>query len=98
MKTHTLILPTLASLLTASTVHADFPAAVGADNPLAYYRFEEAAGATTLVDSSGNGLDIDYSAGAGTTQLGVTGAIGLGALFNGDGSILTPLLFAQRPR
>jgi hypothetical protein len=92
MKKHTLILPTLASLLMALTVHADFPGAVVSDNPLAYYRFEEVAGATTLADSSGNGLDIDYSAPIGTTELGVAGAVGLGALFNGDESILTPFL------
>ncbi len=93
MKTHPFILPTLASLLTASVVHADFPGAVNSDSPLAYYRFEEVPGATTLADSSGNGLDIDYSVDAGTTELGVAGAVGLAALFNGDGSILTPLLF-----
>lgn len=92
MKTHRIILPTLASFLMAPTVHADFPGAVVSDNPLAYYRFEEAPGATTLADSSGNGLDIDYSAPIGSTQLGAAAAVGLGALFNGDESILTPLI------
>ncbi|MGC6426200.1 MAG: LamG-like jellyroll fold domain-containing protein [Akkermansiaceae bacterium] len=71
---------------------ADYPGVVNTDNPLAYYRFEEAAGATTLVDSSGNGLDIDYSAPIGTTEIGVPGGLGLGVLFNADGSLLTPLL------
>ena len=92
MKTHSLLLPTLTALVVAPSAFADFPSAVNADSPLAYYRFEETTGATTLIDSSGNGLDIDYSAGAGTTQLGVAGAVGLGALFKGDGSIMTPLL------
>ena len=80
------------ALLLAQSAFADFPAAVLADDPLVYYRFEEAPGATTLVDSSGNGLDIDYSVPFGSTVLGEQGAIGLGALFNLDGSFLTPLL------
>lgn len=79
------------ALLTTSVTWADYPGMVIADGPLAYYRFEEAAGATTLADSSGNGLNIDYSAPIGTTQIGEPGAIGLAALFNSDGSILTPL-------
>ncbi|MDA7629878.1 LamG domain-containing protein [Akkermansiaceae bacterium] len=82
----------LPAFLLIQSAFADFPAAVVADSPLAYYRFEEAAGATTLVDSSGNGLDIDYSTPFGTTELGVQGAVGLGALFKLDGSFLTPLL------
>ena len=80
------------SLLATSVSWADYPGVVTADGPLAYYRFEEAVGATTLVDSSGNGLDIDYSAPIGTTQIGEPGAIGLAALFNADGSLLTPLV------
>ena len=71
---------------------ADLPGAIVADGPLAYYRFEEAPGATTLADSSGNGLDIDYTVPAGTTVLGEPAAIGSGALFNRDGAIVTPLL------
>ena len=51
-------LAALATLLIGHTALADYPATVLASNPLAYYRFEEAPGATTLVDSSGNGLDI----------------------------------------
>lgn len=92
MNTHSILSKTLSALLVASSAYADYPAVVVAADPLAYYRFEEAPGATTLADSSGNGLDIDYSAGAGTTELGVNGAVGQGVLFNGDGSILTPLL------
>lgn len=77
---------------TSSMSYGDYPGVVNADGPLAYYRFEEAAGATTLVDSSGNSLDIDNSVLIGTTELGVSGGLGLGVLFNGDGSLLTPLL------
>nr|MBR9811323.1 hypothetical protein [bacterium] len=47
-------LATLAALLIGPTVFADYPATVLASNPLAYYRFEEEPGATTLVDASGN--------------------------------------------
>ena len=82
----------LASIAAVPSAFADLPGAIVADGPLAYYRFEEAPGATTLVDSSGNNLDIDYSAPAGTTVLGEPAAIGLGALFNGDDAIVTPLL------
>ncbi|MDB4296856.1 LamG domain-containing protein, partial [Akkermansiaceae bacterium] len=92
MKQQLFTVSSMISLLASSASWADYPGVVNADGPLAYYRFEEAAGATTLVDSSGNGLDIDYSAPIGTTQLGEPGAIGLAALFNTDGSILTPLL------
>lgn len=91
MKRHTLLHANLTALMMASPALADFPAAVVADGPLAYYRFEEDPGATTLVDSSGNGLDIDNSAPLGTTEFGVDAAVGLGVLFNLDGSLLTPL-------
>lgn len=77
--------------LAISPASADFQTEVLADSPLAFYRFEEAPGATTLVDSSGNGLDIDYSTPAGTTTLGEDGAVGLAARFFGDGTIVTPL-------
>ena len=40
-------LATLATLLIGPTALADYPATVLASNPLAYYRFEEAPGATT---------------------------------------------------
>ena len=76
-----------------TTSNADYAAEVIADAPLAYYRFEEAVGATTLADSSGNGLAIDYSAPVGSTQLGEDGAVGQAILFNGDEGILTPLNF-----
>ncbi|MDB4544486.1 LamG domain-containing protein [Akkermansiaceae bacterium] len=92
MNKRILTLTKLASMAAVSTAFADFPGAVTTDGPLAYYRFEEAPGATTLVDSSGNGLDIDYSAPVGTTVLGEAAAIGLGALFSGDDAIVTPLL------
>ena len=90
MKTRTFL--ALTSMVVVSPVAwADYASAVLADSPLAYYRFEEAAGATTLLDSSGNGLDATGFDFIGTTQLGEPGALGFGVLFNGDGSILTPL-------
>ena len=84
-------LATLAALLIGPRVFADYPATVLASNPLAYYRFEEGPGATTLVDSSGNGLDIDNSVPVGTTLLGSDGAVGSAVTFNGDGYLVSPL-------
>ena len=84
-------LATLAALLIGPRVFADYPATVLASNPLAYYRFEEEPGATTLVDSSGNGLDIDNSIPVGTTLLGSDGAVGSAVTFNGDGYLVSPL-------
>jgi len=92
MNKQKILMTTLASIVVMPSSFADLPGAIAADGPLAYYRFEEAAGATTLADSSGNGLDIDYSTPAGTTVLGEAAAIGMGALFNGDEAIVTPLL------
>lgn len=91
MKKHTLLNSSLTALMMVLPAMADFPAAVVADGPLAYYRFEEDPGATTLVDSSGNGLDIDYTTPLGTTVLGEAAAVGKGALFKADGSLLSPL-------
>ena len=70
----------LVSLAAMPSAFADLPGAIVADSPLAYYRFEEAPGATTLADSSGNGFDIDYATPAGTTVLGEPAAIGSGGL------------------
>ena len=86
-----MILATLTALLTGPMARADYPATVLASNPLAYYRFEEAPGATTLVDSSVNGFDIDNSVPAGTTVLGSDGAVGSAVTFNGDGYLVSPL-------
>lgn len=80
------------AFLSMSTSYADFPGVVIADSPVAYYQFEESPGATTLVDSSGNNLDIDFSAPVGTPQLGATGAVGLGVRLFGEGPLLTPLM------
>ena len=85
-------IPVLAIALTLSAIQsarADYPTVVIADSPAAYYRFEEAAGATTLVDSSGNGLDATDLVNA---ILGGAGAVGNALQLNGDGSILTPLM------
>jgi hypothetical protein len=45
----------LSGVRTASAV--DYPSTILADNPVAYYRLEEANGAGTAIDSSGNGFD-----------------------------------------
>ena len=85
------LIATVLLISTGSATMADYPAVVIADSPLAYYRFEESPGATTISDSSGNGRNADNSAPAGTTLLGEPGAVGSAVLFNGGGSILTPL-------
>ncbi|MCA9171694.1 MAG: hypothetical protein KDB23_28700, partial [Planctomycetales bacterium] len=60
------------------------------DNPIAYYRFEEAAGAATLADSSANGvggsdiIDVDF---------GAPGIVGSAGEFLGSSSILVDLDF-----
>lgn len=92
MKTTTPWFTLLLSTAAIPFASADFPGAVISDGPLAYYRFEEGPGSTTLADSSGNGLDIDYSTPTGTTTLGEAAAIGNGALFNADDFMITPLL------
>ena len=80
---------TLGLFLAATAVtHADYSTVVLADGPLAYYRFEEGAGATTTNDSSGNDLHAtDITNGV----FGNAGAIGNAVRFDQDGSILTPL-------
>lgn len=93
MKRFPLTLVPLVLWTTLSTSLADYPAVVNGDAPVAYWRFEEEAGASTLADSSGNGLTIDNSLPVGTTVLGEDAAIGKAVLFNGDGYLLTPLQF-----
>jgi Concanavalin A-like lectin/glucanases superfamily len=39
---------------------ADYPTTILADNPSAYYRLEEASGATTAIDATANGLNGAY--------------------------------------
>jgi hypothetical protein len=61
-----------------------------ADSPFAYWRFGEAAGATTAIDSSGNGHHGAYSGGVAPGQGGLFGGDG-GALFGGvDGRVSVP--------
>lgn len=68
---------------------AEYPDVVLADKPLLYYRFEGDAGAGSVQDFSGNGNDSEDLFGV---ILGVEGAVGSAANFEGAGSILTPLL------
>ena len=49
---------TLIGVRNASAV--DYPTTVLADNPSAYYRLEEASGATTAIDATANGLNGTY--------------------------------------
>jgi hypothetical protein len=59
-----------------------YAAAVLADNPVAYYRFEETSG-TVAHDSSGHGLDATYGA---NVTLGVAGLAGGGFAAQFDGT------------
>ncbi len=83
--------PLMVLLGTALPAWADYPDTVNADAPLAYWRFEEKPGASTLVDSSGNGRAIDFSVPVGTAQLGEAAAIGSGIRMNGDTFLVTPI-------
>ena len=73
--------------------HADYVTTVLNDRPIAYFRFEEDAGATSIADSTGNGNDSADLVAIGSGVLGETGAIGKAALFGGDGHIVTGLTF-----
>ena len=77
----------------APAAFADYPALVQDAEPIAYFRFEEEAGAAFAVDSSGNGNDaVDYTE-LGSGEIGVVGAIGNAIFFNGDGVVVTGLNF-----
>jgi hypothetical protein len=74
---------------------ATYPDTILSDHPVAYYRLEELTGATTAVDSSGNGLDGSYVLNnAGTfPQLGLPGIDTNSVAFNGGtdpGSVRIP--------
>ena len=71
--------------VSAAVCCADYVDQVLADGPLAYYRFEESAGASRLTDSSGNGND---SLVLSNVQFNVAGAVGHAGRFNGDGYIV----------
>ena len=70
---------TLLFLSLSASVHADYVSEVMADGPKAYYRFEESAGASTLVDSSGNGY---HSTVISNVDFGATGAVGTAGMFS----------------
>jgi len=68
---------------------AQYPATVLADAPVAYYRFEEAAG-TTALDSSGNGHPGTYTSGPLLAQTGLP-QLGLAVSFDGiNDHVVTP--------
>jgi hypothetical protein len=57
---------------TGETAEPPCAAQVAADQPAAFYRLDESAGATIAADTSGNGRDGTYS---GSPELGVAGGI-----------------------
>ncbi|HXI69267.1 MAG TPA: LamG domain-containing protein [Verrucomicrobiae bacterium] len=66
---------------------ADYPSTILADNPSAYYRFEELPGATTAVDSSVNGVNAAIYPNNESVypQLGLPGIDTNSFLFSGGG-------------
>ncbi|MEZ6115405.1 MAG: LamG-like jellyroll fold domain-containing protein [Pirellulaceae bacterium] len=74
----------LGVLMAASGAFADYADEVLADNPVAYYRFEEPEGSDQILDSSGND---NHSYEVNFVDLEVEGIVGNGAEFFGDGSI-----------
>jgi hypothetical protein len=75
-----------------------YPDVVGSDNPLAYYRLNEASG-TTAADSSGNGHTATYG---GNVTLGEDGLVGdvddaIGVA-NASGSAITASVAAPATR
>ena len=79
---------TAASLLLGlCPAHADYPSTILADNPSAYYRFEELPGASTAVDSSvnGNNATYNYNNEDDSPLLGVAGLDTNCLSFNGGG-------------
>jgi len=69
----------------ASICVADYADEVLADNPIAYYRFEESDGDEMVLDSSGGE---NHSLEFENAILGAAGRVGNGVSFAGDGSIL----------
>jgi hypothetical protein len=80
-----------AAVLTMAGVHTafavDYPTTILADHPSAYYRLEEAAGATTAVDSSINGVgaSYNYNIEGNSPSLGLPGIDTNSIAFNGGG-------------
>jgi hypothetical protein len=96
----------LAGVRTASAV--DYPTTILADNPVAYYRLEEANGSTMVADFSGNSFDgfVNYVTQADTItifpQLGLAGIDTNSALFAtstgvGQGDIDVPFNTTMNP-
>jgi len=70
---------------------AGYPETVLGDNPVAYYRFEEAADAETIADETGNGHD---SVALNNVVLGAEGAVGKALELNGtDATVELDLQF-----
>lgn len=71
----------------ATDCFGQYEVEVLADEPLAYYRFEEPAGAEIIEDSSGDHDSVEVN----NAVLGVPGRVGNAVEFNGDGSIVLDL-------
>jgi hypothetical protein len=67
----------------ATEVVSPFDAAIQADSPVHWYKFDEPEGSTTLVDHGSGGIDGEYIGGVEPGQEGATGA-GEAALFPAD--------------
>ena len=66
-------------LLAVPVAGADYVNEVMADGPVAYYRFEESAGAAVMVDSSGNGHGSEE---VSNVVFGASGCVGNAARFS----------------
>lgn len=85
------VVPPMAAFAATNT----YPDTILSDHPVAYYRLEELSGATTAVDSSGNGFDATYMYDSTSTfpELGLPGIDTNSVLFNGGtdfGSVQIP--------
>jgi hypothetical protein len=69
----------IALAMTAGSALASYSSVVQADNPAAYWGFNETSG-TTAADATGHGLDLTYQ---NAPTLGVPGAVGTAVAYDG---------------
>jgi len=79
VKQTTVLMLVVCAVCVAAVSRADYASEVMADGPVAYYRFEEDAGATSLADSSGNG---HHSKVVSNVVFGAAGRVGLAGAFS----------------
>ena len=88
LRTWTCCLTLLILTCAAGVTHADYADVILADNPVAYWRFEEASASDPAADSSGSGLDATY---VGTAAVGASGMVGNAlSLDAGGGHVALP--------